>query len=53
MKASNTTKPAGIISVGNLDRTRSMQVFLKEAKILTELNKGVMTMKHYLYPSTL
>jgi superfamily II DNA/RNA helicase len=46
----NTTKA---ISSGNLDKTDSMQSFLKGTKILSELCKGVQSMKHYLYPSSL
>ena len=38
---------------GNLDRTDSMQDFLKQQKVITELSKGVQSMKHYLYPSVL
>jgi len=49
----NTTKPGSMITPGNLDRTESMQEFLKELKMLTELNKGVQSLKHYLYPSAL
>ncbi len=30
-----------------------MQAFLKEAKILNELSKGVQAMKHFVYPSVL
>jgi len=31
----------------------SMQAFLKKHKIITELTKGVQSMKHYIYPSVL
>ena len=37
----------------NLDTTQGMQPFLKDQKIITELSKGVMGMKSYVYPSVL
>ena len=51
----NTTKSASsaYISAGNLDRTDAMAVFLKQLKIVSELNKGVKSMKRYVYPSIL
>ena len=36
-----------------LDRTESMQNFLKELKIITELTKGVQSMKSFIYPTIL
>lgn len=42
-----------VISSGQLDRTVSMQTLLKELKFLKELNKGVQSMKAYVYPSVL
>ena len=50
MQKSNATK---VIGSGSLDKTESMQLFLKDIKMLTELSKGVQSMKHYLYPSVL
>ena len=47
---SNTPK---VLSSGSLDKTQSMQSFLKDLKIVNELCKGVQSMKHYLYPSRL
>jgi hypothetical protein len=38
MQKSNATK---VIGSGSLDKTDSMQQFLKEIKMLTELSKGV------------
>ena len=37
----------------NIDTSQSMQNFLKEAKILNELSKGVQSMKSFVYPSVL
>lgn len=42
-----------VITSGQLDRTSSMQGLLKELKFLKELNKGVQSMKTYVYPSVL
>jgi hypothetical protein len=53
MQKTNTPTQAARIAAGNLDKTESMQDFLKSAKILNELKKGVQSMKHYLYPSVL
>ena len=40
--------------VGNLDKSVSMQEFLaKKAKVLKELQKGVASMRSYIYPSVL
>ena len=36
-----------------LDRTESMQNFLQELKIITELTKGVQSMKSFIYPTVL
>ena len=39
---------------GNLDKSISMQDFLaKKAKVLKELQKGVASMRSYIYPSVL
>lgn len=50
---STTIKQTNAITAGNLDRTDSMQTFLKQHKILNELNKGVQAMKSFVYPSIL
>ena len=41
------------ITGGNLDRENSMLHFLKQLKFVTELNKGVQSLKTYVYPSIL
>lgn len=37
----------------SLDRSTSMQNFLESTKILSQIHKGVSTLKEYLYPSVL
>lgn len=41
------------ITAGNLDRETSMLQFLKSLKFVSELNKGVQSLKTYVYPSVL
>ena len=52
---SQTLASAGTptIQSGQLDRTVGMQAMLKDLKFIKELNKGVQSMKHYLFPSML
>ena len=47
-------KTIQVLAPSKLDRTASMQSYLKEhLKTLTELNKGVQSMKVFLYPTIL
>jgi len=41
------------ITAGNLDRDSSMLQFLKSLKFVSELNKGVQSLKTFVYPSVL
>lgn len=49
----NATKQRPTIQSGSLDRTEAMTVFLKSMKMLKELQKGVSSMKTFIYPSLL
>ena len=47
-------KTIQVLAPSKLDRTESMQSYLKEhLKTITELNKGVQSMKTFLYPTIL
>ena len=41
------------ITAGNLDKDSSMLQFLKSLKFVSELNKGVQSLKTFVYPSVL
>ena len=41
------------VSAANIDKSVGMQAFLKQLKMLKELNKGVATMKQFIFPSVL
>lgn len=43
----------GVIESGQLDLSQAMQPFLKSLKFIKELNKGVLSMKKFAYPSVL
>ena len=49
----NATKSTPTIQGGSLDRSEAMTTFLKSQKVLKELQKGVQSMKTFIYPSLL
>lgn len=56
IKANRLSKNAPelrMVGSSNLDKSESMQVFLKSQRLITELNKAVAGMGSYVYPSVL
>jgi len=49
----NQKTPKQVIQSGSLDKAEGMTAFLKSQKVLKELQKGVQSMKTFVYPSVL
>ena len=53
LNTTNLLAPQKGISSGKLDKSQSMQEFLKSQKLIKELCKGVQSLKSYIYPTIL